>query len=85
MLDVMYLQKKQAIETLINLRNAGITEGEIAELARFVGVRGKQWQYGIGVGNGSGGNTNTNFSSGGKTNQFKFKLDDRLNCNLTNT
>jgi hypothetical protein len=78
MLDVTYLQKRQAIETLMNLRNAGITEGEIAELARFVGVWGKQWQ-----GNGSGGNTDMNgsrsSSSGGKANEFKFKLDDKLN------
>ncbi len=77
-LDVMYLQKRQAIETLMNLRNAGITEGEIVELARFVCV-GKQ--YGVGVGNGTG-NTNLNSgisSSGGKANEFKFKLDDKLN------
>jgi hypothetical protein len=76
-LDVMYLQKRQAIETLMNLRNAGITEREIAESARFVGVWGKQWQ-----GNGSGGNTDMNgnrSSSGGKANEFKFKLDDKLN------
>jgi len=85
MLDVMVTKQTGAIETLINLRNAGITEGEIAELARFVGVWGKQWEYG-GVGNGSGGNTNMNgsiSSSAGKASEFKFKLDDRLMCNLT--
>jgi len=48
----MYLQKRQVVEILMDLRNAGRTEGEIAELTRFVSVWGKQWQYGIDVGNG---------------------------------
>ena len=64
----------------MNLQSAGISESQIVELIGFV----NQWR-GIGLGHGNRNNNNSNQNmngtraSGDKANEFKFKLDDRLN------
>jgi len=45
-------QKQQALSVLMNLQARGVTEGEIVNLANFVGRWNKHWG-GLGQGNDS--------------------------------
>ena len=66
MLNMSLQKQQQAIMTLVNLHSAGISDSEIVELIGLV----NQWGA-IEVGQRNG--------SGGKANEFRFKLDDKLN------
>jgi hypothetical protein len=70
MLNMSLEKQQQAIMTLLKLHSAGISESEIVELIGLVN------QWGVRQRNGMNGSSRT---SGGKANEFMFKLDDKLN------
>jgi hypothetical protein len=74
MLNMVNEQQKRAIATLVNLQQAGMTEGEITLLCQLVG----RWNStGVGVGQGNGGKNTTN--NGNNDANTILKLDDKLN------
>jgi hypothetical protein len=73
MLNMVNEQQKQAIAILVDLKKAGMTEGEIALLCQLVG----RWNStGVGVSQGNGGNNDPNTI---------LKLDSKLNLASSTT